>query len=294
MTRMLDLVADTRRIAYGSMADQLNFLDAEYLEADATLTMKLDVTNLTPGMVLSSGLNVWYVIGTEPDPKRVHVVASYDNSHNGPLPIGSPVMIRPRVTDWLLFCYLNDQIRALSSPTYGLYREGSWEDENLNPVWGVYPIPTEAQGMTNLIRAQVKQYASQDLWTDVDANYIDWQPERDSIRIKGYIPGGMPIRFDYKAPFAPAANLTADIEVDCGLPESMHDIPPLGAAIRLLRTTENRRNQTHNQSDPRRADEVLQGGNSGAAADLNREYRQRINDEAIRLTNRNPYVRPMP
>ena len=31
MTLMLDLVADTRRMVYGSMADQLNFLSAEAL-----------------------------------------------------------------------------------------------------------------------------------------------------------------------------------------------------------------------------------------------------------------------
>ena len=294
MTRMLDLVADTRRMAYGSMSDQLNFLAQEYLLGDGTLTMMMDVDNITPGMVLSSGLNVWYVIGTEPAQRRVTVHAGYDNSRNDALPVGAPVMIRPRVTDWLLFGYLNDTVRALSSTTYGLYRQGMWEDANTARVWGTYPIPADAQDMTNLIRVQVKYFFSTDLWVDINPNYVDWQPENDIIRIKDFVPSGMPIRFNYRAPFKPAASLTSDLEVDMGLAPSMHDIPALGAAVRLLRTTESRRSQIHNQGDSRRADEVQSGANTAAATDLNREFRQRVNDEYARLLQQNPITMAMP
>lgn len=294
MTRMLDLVADTRRIAYGSMADQLNFLAKDYLLGDGELTLAIDVANITPGMVLSSGLNVWYVIGTEPVSKKVTVYASYDNSHNDALPQGAPVMIRPRVTDWLLFSYLNDQIRALSSPQYGLYRQGSWEDPNTDVVWGTYPIPAAAQDMTNLIRVQARYIMTPDLWTDIPANLYDWQPENQLVRIKVTVPMGTPLRFDYKAPFKTAVGLTDDVQVDLGLPDTMHDIPALGAAVRLLRTTESRRSQIHNQGDPRRATEVQSGANSGSATDLAREFRQRVNDEQIRLVNRNPYTKVWP
>lgn len=294
MTRMLDLVADTRRIAYGSMADQLNFLAQEYLLGDGNLYMVMDVDNITPGMVLSSGLNVWYVVGTDPSARRVMVHASYDNSRNDALPVGAPIMIRPRVTDWLLFGYLNDVVKALSSSTYGLYREGSWEDENRGHVWGTYPIPADAADMTNLIRVQVKYFGTTDLWLDVPQNFVEWQPERNLVRIKGAVPTGMPIRFDYKAPFKPAVNLTSDLEVDMGLIPSMHDIPALGAAVRLLRTTENRRSQIHNQGDSRRADEVASGANTSAGSDLAREFRQRVNDEYVRLINRNPITQAIP
>lgn len=294
MTRMLDLVADTRRMAYGSMADQLNFLAQEAPLGAGELFMSMDVDNITPGMVLSSGLNVYYVMNTEPATRKVYVYASYDNSHNDALPLGAPIMIRPRVTDWLLFGYLNDIIRSLSSTTYGLYRQGSWEDPNNSQVWGTYPIPVEASDMTNLIRVQAKQFHSTDLWIDVDANYVDWQPERGIVRIKSFIPNGMPIRFDYRAPFKPATSLTDDVVFDCGLAESMIDIPPLGAAARLLRTTESRRSQIHNQGDSRRAGEVVSQANSNAAGDMAREFRQRINDEYARLIQRNPLVRPLP
>lgn len=294
MTRMIDLIADTRRIAYGSMADQLNFLAQDYPLGDGNLFMVMDVGNITPGMVLSSGLNVWYVIGTEPASKRVMVYPSYDNSRNDALSAGAPVMIRPRVTDWLLFTYLNDTIKSLSSPVHGLYRQGSWDDPNTDVIWGTYNIPVEAQDMTNLIRVQARYIMTPDLWTDIPANYIDWQPETQLVRIKGAVPMGTPLRFDYKAPFKPAAGLTDDVEVDMGLAPSMHDIPALGAAVRLLRTTENRRGQIHNQSDPRRASEVQAGQNTASASDLSREFRQRVADEQARLVNRNPYTRSWP
>lgn len=294
MTRMLDLVADTRRIAYGSMADQLNFLAQEAPLGAGELFMMMDVDNITPGMVLSSGLNVYYVINTEPAARKVLVYASYDNSRNDALPQGAPIMIRPRVTDWLLFSYLNDTIRALSSTTYGLYKEGSWDDPNTNVVWGTYPIPDSAKNMTNLLRVQARYIMTPDLWTDIPSNYIDWQPENGLVRIKAPVPMGTPLRFDYRAPFKPAAGLTDDVVADCGLSDSMLDIPALGAAVRLLRTTESRRSQIHNQGDSRRAEEVPSQANSSAATELAREFRQRVNDEYARLIQRNPITRYMP
>ena len=291
MTLMLDLIAATRRMTYGSMADQLNFLAAEYPMGDAELTMSMDVTNITPGMVLSSGLNVWYVTGIDAANKKVFVYASYDNSRNDALPVGSPVMLRPRVTDWLLFNYINDTVVSLSSPTYGLYREASWTSV-ADSVWGTYDIPVAAQSMTNLLRVQVQYPTTTDVWLDIPQNMIEWQPENNLIRLRTAVAASSTVRFDYRAPFAPATLLTSNAVDDMGLSESMLDIPPLGAAVRLLRTTESRRAQTHNQSDPRRAGEVQGGQNSAAAADMAREFRDRVQAEHSRLLNRNPYTRP--
>lgn len=292
MTLMLDLVAATRRMTYGSMADQLNFLSAEYLLGDAELSMSMDVTNITPGMVMSSGLNVWYVTGIDAANKKVYVYASYDNSHNDALPIGSPVMLRPRVTDWLLFNYINDVVTSLSSPTYGLYREASWAS-TADAIWGTYDIPVIAQNMTSLLRVQVQYPTTTDVWLDIPPNMYEWQPENSLVRLRTMVPASSTVRFDYRAPFVPATLLTSNVVDDMGLSESMLDIPPLGASVRLLRTTESRRAQTHNQSDPRRAEEVQRGQNSSAATDMAREFRDRVQAEHTRLLNRNPYTRPL-
>jgi hypothetical protein len=292
MTLMLDLVADTRRMVYGSMADQLNFLSAEALAGATTLEFVMDVTPITPGMILSSGLNVYYVISVDQNTKTVTVYPSYDNSLAEALPVGSPVMIRPRVTDWLLFNNLNDSIRQMSSPTMGLYQERYWE-ATTDSVWQTYEVPEEAANMVDLLRVSVKVPTSTDLWADLPPNSARWQFGAGVVRITSYGMISTDLRFYYKAPFVEATSLTDDVEVDLGLGATMTDIPPLGAAARLLITTESRRAQTHNQSDPRRATEVQPGQNTGAARDLDRAYRQRIGDEYVRLLNRNPYVKQM-
>lgn len=289
---MSDLIADTRRTMYGSMADQLNFVNAPYGAGDGQITMLLDVGNITQGMVLSSGLNVWYVIGTDPGAKIVNVMPSYDNSRNDALPVGAPVMIRPRVTDWLVFTYLNDVIRSLSSPVHGLYRLDQWEADVAAP-WNSYPVPAEAAGMVSIERVSAKAPRG-DLWFEVPMKYIDWQPENGVVRIMGWTPAASALRFDYKAPFLTATDLTDDVEDDLGLPASMHDIPALGAAARLLRTTESRRTQIHNQGDPRRADEVPPSSNSSIARELSRVFEKRIDDERSRLVARNPYRMALP
>jgi hypothetical protein len=85
-----------------------------------------------------------------------------------------------------------------------------------------------------------------------------------------------------------ATALTDDVVTDCGLAETMLDIPPLGVTMMLLNTTENRRNQVQTQVDPRRADEVPATANSSAATAMRRLYRERIQDEYARLNARLP------
>lgn len=286
MNRMMDLIADTRRIAYGSMADQLAFLAEEAPLGAAELTMMGNVDSITPGMVLSSGLNVYYVMGTLPAERKVLVYPTYDNSHSDALSVGAPIMIRPRATDWLLFNNLNDVIRGLSSSTYGLYREGSWTLP-IDSTWQTYDIPVEAQDMTSLIKVQIRDWGSTDVWVDLDPNMVIMDRASNIVRLTRNFSTGTDARFLYRAPFKTATELTDDVVVDLGLAETMIDIPPLGAAVGLLLTTESRRSQIHNQGDPRRASEVTPGMNANSARQMERSFNDRINDEYARLVNRN-------
>lgn len=290
MTTMADLVSDARRIAYGSMADQLNFLTADAPIGATELSLLIDVAPLVPGTILSCGLNVWYVIGNSPAEKKVTVHPGYDNSHTDAVPSGTPVMIRPRVTDWLLFGNLNDVIRQMSSSTNGLYSLGEWTDV-VDPAWQTYAVPVAAQGMTDLIKAQIRVPGSTDVWIDLPANTVRWQPEANTIQLTRNYTSGTDVKFVYRAGFQQATSLTDDVVVDLGLAETMIDIPPLGAAVALLRTTESRRAQIHAQGDSRRAEEVVQGFNSNAARELDRDFKGRIADEYIRLINRYPIQR---
>lgn len=289
---MANLVSDARRVAYGSMSEQMNFLAADAAAGATELAMTMDVAGITPGMTISSGLNVWYVTGSISAERKVLVYPGLEGSPSAPVAAGSPVLIKPRVTDWYVFGALNDAIRAMSSPTNGLYAEGVFSHDTY-ARWATYDIPFEAYDMLGIIRVRVNSVGGTGPlpYFDLPPYMIEWQPENQTIRLKRDVPIGSTIEFVVKLPLVPADALTDDVMTKCGLSESMTDIPPLGAAVALLRTTESRRNQISAQGDARRATEVGAGSNSSIARELERDFKSRIADEYVRLINRNPIFR---
>ena len=287
MTTMYDLIADTRRMVYGSMNDQINLINADAAAGVTTIVLELDVTGITPGMVLSSGLNVWYVKGVSPSDNNVFVIPGYDNSPQNAVSAGDMVFIKPRMTDWYAFGVLNDEIRSLSSASAGLYKIGFWT-VNSDSTYQTYEIPEANRDLMSLVRVRYRIPGTPDQWVDLPTVSWRWQADQNRIQLLRNVPSSTEVQFVYKAPFSVATALDDDIVEDCGLAETMVDIPVLGAASMLLRTTENRRNQITVQSDSRRSDEVVSGGNSSAADGMARMYRDRVNQEYIRLTSRTP------
>jgi hypothetical protein len=219
------------------------------------------------------------------------------------LPAGTPVMIRPRVTDWVIFQNLNDVLRKMSSNTYGLYRIGHevvpWSPQN----WNVYPLT--ATDVQSIVAVNYREDWWNGDWKRLPDKAWRWEAKDNAIRMLDRYGDtypyndGIPVNthawqnnleVTYRAPFKAATSLTDDVVADLGLAESMVDIPPLGAAEMLVRTTESRRTQTHAQGDPRRADEVSVGANTSAARDLRRQFDQRCDDEHARLINANPWM----
>jgi len=287
VTTMYDLIADTRRMVYGSMNDQINLINADAAAGVTTIVLELDVTGITPGMVLSSGLNVWYVKGVSPSDNNVFVIPGYDNSPQNAVSAGDMVFIKPRMTDWYAFGVLNDEIRSLSSASAGLYKIGFWT-VNSDSTYQTYEIPEANRDLMSLVRVRYRIPGTPDQWVDLPTVSWRWQADQNRIQLLRNVPSSTEVQFVYKAPFSVATALDDDIVEDCGLAETMVDIPVLGAASMLLRTTENRRNQITVQSDSRRSDEVVSGGNSSAADGMARMYRDRVNQEYIRLTSRTP------
>lgn len=294
MTTMQDMIADVRRMAYGTLNDQINLVATEYTAGATTLVLDMDVSNITPGMILSGGLNVWYVKGTDPATKTVFVIPKFDNSPQQALDVGSFVYIKPRVTEWNLFSTLNEEILRMSSPENGLYKIASWT-ANVDSTWQTYPIPVAAQDMIGMVRVRYRVPGSDDTWVDIPDKTYRMQMNVDTfyVRLLRNIPSGTDIEFIYKAPFSPATSVTDDIVADCGLTQSMVDIPPLGAYASLMRTTESRRNQVQMQGDARRAQEVSSGANVNMYARIERDYKTRINEELARLTQRNSIQRSL-
>lgn len=289
MTTIADLVADARRMTYGSMTEQINVIAADAAAGADTLTMELDVTGITPGSIFCSGLNVWYVKGVNASTREVFVIPGYDNAPQDAVTTGDIVLVKPRVTTWFLFNAINDEIRKLSSPMNGLYRVGTWTVD-VSPTYQTYEVPSEALGMTNLLRVRYRWPGTPDVWSDLRPSSYRWivSETGNKIQVLVNVPSGTEIEFTYKAPFVEAASLADDPIMDCGLAQTMLDLPPLGAAATLLKTTDARRNQISAQGDPRRAGEVTSGANLSSAAMIDRDYKMRVQDEYARLIQRFP------
>ena len=68
----------------------------------------------------------------------------------------------------------------------------------------------------------------------------------------------------------------------------MLDIPAIGVAAAVMRSTDGRRNQITVQGDSRRAGEVQSSANLSTGSALDREYKSRVQEEYARLIQRLP------
>ena len=293
MTTIRDMVADTRRMAYGTLGDQINLVSQPYTAGDTTLYLDMDVSGITQGMMLSGDLNVWFVRGIDTASNSVQVIPGYDNSPKKNMAVGDFIFIKPRVTDWFMFETLNQEILRLSTPEHGLYQIKSWT-ANVDPTWQTYEIPQESlDQMVGLLRVRYRAPGTPDVWYDIPERGYKLQVNDGTsyVRLLRSIPSGTQIQFNYKATFNQAENLDDDATAVCGLAPTMVDIPTLGVLGTLLRTTESRRNQVQQQGDARRASEVTGGYNLQLANQIERDHQMRIWEEYARLTQRNPLVR---
>jgi hypothetical protein len=292
MTTIQDMVNDVRRRVYGTMTENVNLFQASASAGQTSLQLELGVDGIQRGMLLSSGLNVWFVKGVYAVDNTVFVIPGYNGSPQNAVSAGDMLYIRPRMTDWFAFNSINDAIRSLSSPSTGLYKVGTWVAD-VDPTYQTYEVPAEAADMVNLARVRYRWPGTPDVWADLAPRHYRWiySADQNRVRLLISIPSGTEIEFTYKAPFTPATALTDDPVADCGLSDTMLDIPVLGAAIELLLTTESRRTQVQTQGDSRRPEEVPVSGNSAIASQLQREYRSRVQEEMTRLVTRLPIYR---
>lgn len=289
MSTMADLIADVRRMTYGSMSERINLVATSASAVVGEVQLQLDVSGIQEGMILSSGLNVWYVKGVSVSDGKVFVVPGIDNAPVNGVSLGDMVYVRPRMTDWYAFNMLNDEIRSLSAPTNGLFQLKSWT-VNVDPTYQSYDVPSSASDMLSLHRVRYRLPGTPDVWADLPSFAWKWHTGTGTNRVQllRNIPVGTEVQFVYKAPFSAATSLATNVVTECGLAETMVDIPPLGVSMMLLHTTESRRVQVQTQGDARRAEEVPATANSSQAGQLRRIYRERIQDEYARLMNRMP------
>lgn len=279
-----DLVNEARLLLQAGSRPELNRLSGAVDASTTTMTVEFATAGITRGSILAVDLElvyVWAVSSQNLTVRRGHLGSTAAAHADDAL-----VEVNPHTSDFAVFRAINQEIASFSSPVHGLYRIGT---VNLpySPVRSGYDL-TGITDIIDVLAVEAKGYLAGDRarinrWRLIrDQDTADFGSGTALYLYEGAVPG-RDIEVTYKAPFATMTTLADDVEGVTGMTASMLDIPPLGAAARLVATREVRRASTDAQPEPRSAADVPPGTSRQAAAGLLALRNQRLREEATRL-----------
>lgn len=286
MTTTADLIAATQRHLFSGAAEETNWLAANTLAGDATLTIVNPAGGIQAGARIAIGLEVFKVksvVGT-----TVTVAPAQEGSAAAAHTAGDAVVVDPKFSPWTILGALNSELMSLSAS--GLYQMLTKDVTFDSSILG-YDLGTNV--FLDVYEIQWKATGSRKAWPtitdyDVDRN-MDTAvfPSGTALFITGATTG-QEVHIRYKAGFTALAALADDVLAVSGLPITAHDIPPLGAAWRLVAASEVRRNFISSQGDSKRLTEVPPGAQRQAAGGLQQLRDARVREEADRLRKAYP------
>lgn len=280
-----DWIEEARQHLYTNYSDRLNRLADPTDAVQGQVTLDFDPEGIAQGTVVGIGMEemlVWSVSS-----RTLTVQRGWNASPKIAHPENEVVYVKPKFSGWRIFRAINDTIRDLSSPLSGLYAT-----EDVELVGGIdytYALVGAPSDMTGI--AAVRRY---DPYTRETPFIASWAFDADNPAHAGptlttwETQPGETLLVTIKRPFA---TVTPDgLIEDSRLPETAWDIPPLGAAMRLVPPRDIKRTFTEAQPEPRRGEEVPPGAARQASAGPAIMYQQRVLAEAMRLAARFPYV----
>lgn len=298
MATLRDLISDTKRHLLGGDRPAMNKLAAAVDTTATTITLKYDIAQVKAGTYLEVDLELMYVWSTDASNKTAEVERAQMGSTAASHAVNAVVTLNPRFPDFTIAKAINDDLLDLSAPSNGLYAVRVLELTGSAASNGY-----DLAGATNLLEivsVSTSVPGAARSWNPVTYFDLDHNAETDdfasgyALRLHEGVHAGRQLRVLYKASFAPLANLTDDVELVAGLPASMHDIPPMGAAVRLVAPREIARNDITSQGDSRRAQEVPPGAVASSMRTIAALRAQRIAAEAGRLAQKYPERQALP
>ncbi len=299
LVTLADWVEATRRHTTSGRQNERNTLGANYTAGSGTLTLAGPLGGIVPGSRISIGLNVFYVSAVSAVGLVATVIGGQEGSTDVNASTGALVRVNPTVTDFEIVEALAADLADLSSPTAGLYGVAaltlvapysrSLVGMELTPYSDVIISILEVRWMGDL--------TDQSDW--VTLNQIDYTfqdpgdpaafPSGKGLLINGgaCIANGAIVQVVATVGFTAPVALTDPLSAT-GLPTTAYDLPPIGAAMRLIFPREVRRNETKTQGDTRRAGEVPPGAILNSARGLAAFRATRIQSEMQRLLARYP------
>jgi hypothetical protein len=295
MTTFATLVSDTERHLLSGDREELNKLGASMLAADTTLTYTYDATQIAQGSYLAVDLEVLYVWTVDESRRVALVERGMVGSTAADHVDTSLVQVNPKFSKFDIANAINQEIRSLSAPPSGLFQVKDFT-VTTQPVQRTYAVPVLNTDVLSILEIRYDAPGAEMEWPRVTRDEFsvlremptNGFPSGMAVRLDVPVYPGRDMRIVYAAPFTELATLTDDVTVVSGLPATAVDIPPLGAAARLMGVREAKRSFVENEMDPRRAGEVPPGSSSRAAQVLLSLMNTRINTEYLRLIQQYP------
>lgn len=298
LVTLSDWIETTRRHMTSGRQNERNVLASGYTAGSGTLTVANPLGGIVAGTRLSVGLNVLYVTAVSSVGLSASVIGGQEGSTDANASAGALVRVNPTVTDFEITEALAADLSDLSAPATGLFRVAT---STLAAAYSTALMGMDLVGLAATLTEveEVRWLSGSDATNWVALQQLNWTLERDAnvtsfpsglgllINDSAGVPNGATIQVVYRAGFTPVYVPTDALSVT-GLPATAYDLPPIGAAMRLMFPREAKRNETKTQGDTRRAGEVPPGALLNSARGLAAWRSQRIASEMQRLLARYP------
>ena len=289
----------TRSHLQGSFNEQRVVLSSPYVAGSGTIAFGSANTSIAVGAMLSVGLNNLYVTSTNAANNTATVIGGQNGSTDANASTGALVRVNPQFSDYDIWKALSADLDDLSSPLNGLY---SMQYTDFNYQSNIVQYDLGAAAATQLIEIYQLRHLtpgnfkdfnaiSKEAWELILNAYTGDIPNGIGVYIKnplGLYPS-YKVRAMWKSAFVMPPTLQSGLSFSL-IPSSAYDLPPLGAAIRIMAGREIMRNSPV-QAEYRRATEVPAGAVGASANGLKSLRQMRIDAEASRLVNMYPPYR---
>ena len=283
---MSGLCSGVRRFLSQNLNDELVVTERDYTPGDGSIVLKTVGKRVGPGTLISWHEATLYVVSVSATSNTVEVISGYDGGPDIPIPAGTPLRVNPRWSDYTLFNTLSSVIGSLSSPSNNLY--GITKEYKTGMALNFYyPVdPVIAPSMLRVLQVRERTNASTD-WSRITDYDVSQVPGNQHLRIFTY---AIQYEISYAIKIKKPTGFTDDAITDCGMAETMLDIPVLGAAAALMMGQEARRVHQRAQGDPRRSEDVPITGAANSASQLQRLFNQRVDEEYAALITQSSYM----
>lgn len=294
-----NLIDRTKGFLYTNFQEETNRISSAINASVTTIPFTYSMGGITAGCVVCIDLEEIQVFAVDSTGKNItDCIRGANSSTPASHLINAPVTVRPKFSSFRVFQAINEEIFDLSSPQVGLFAVKT-EDLTFNPTRYGYDLPDVISDIQDVIDVRYRLTGPQRTWPLItkyallrDMNgfaseFDDFESGFGLVVYEGGFPG-FPIRIRYRATFPSLVNLTDDVVGVTQMPYTAVDIPPIGAAIRLMAGRDVKRSFIESQGEPRRAEEVPVGSGAQSVRGLLMLRQQRILDEVARMATAYP------